>query len=101
MNGRIETYVHSDSTTKNKGACMVRVVCKSEAGSKTEEFRTFAKRAAQLCYGSQKRTWPEVIETFPDLEEMRLETEKMLKEPVIVDEFTILLLEKPKEEETE
>lgn len=99
MNGRIETYIHSDVTTQNKGAAIIRVTCKSEAGAKTEAFQTFSKKAAQLVYGASAKKWADVIEVFPDIELHRQSTEKSIGEPVEVDEMFISTLHEPEPED--
>jgi len=38
MNGRIETYTHSDASLQNKCGSIVCVTCQSEQGAKTEGF---------------------------------------------------------------
>lgn len=92
MAGRIETYVHSDAITENKGGCMVRVSCETDFGARTEAFKEFAKRVAQLAYGAGAETWEDVIEvrTFPEMELARKDLEKKLKERVTVEEIVIL-----------
>lgn len=95
MNGRVEIYVHSDSTTKNKGACVVRVLCQSEAGSRTEEFIDFCSKVAMLSYGVNSENWEEVTKEYPSLNETKKELEGILHESVSVDEIKILLLDKP------
>jgi len=92
MAGRIETYVHSDSTTANKGGCIVRVTCGTDFGARTKEFVQFAKRVAQLSYGADAETWEDVVEVrcFPELERERQQLQEFLKERVTVQEIVIL-----------
>ena len=90
--GRVEVYLHSDTTTQNKGGCLVKVVCLSEPGSRTDEFKAFCKKAAMLCYGAGCRSWKETIAIFPDLEEKRLALQDVLKEPVKVTKISTVSL---------
>ena len=92
MAGRIETYVHSDTVTENKGGCMVLVTCQSDFGARTKEFKMFARKVAKMAYGAEAETWEDVIEvrTFPEMEKERQELESFLKEKVTVKEITIL-----------
>jgi len=91
-NGRVEVYVHSDEVTENKGACIVRVVCQSEAASRTEQFREFAKRAAYLCYAAS-HTDMDVFELFPEFAEQRLELMKELKEEIHIEDAQVVRLQ--------
>jgi hypothetical protein len=90
--GRIETYTHSDGTTQNKGSCTVRVDCQTEFGAKTDVFKAFCKRAALLCYGAQSEIYADVIVTFPELEQERLDLEKTMQEKVTVQRIVIVTL---------
>ena len=92
MAGRIETYVHSDAVTENKGGCIVHVKCETDFGARTDGFKEFAKKVARLAYGAGAETWEDVIEvrTFPELEGERKLLEEALKERVTVEEIVIL-----------
>jgi hypothetical protein len=90
--GRIEVYMHSDISTQNKGGCLVRVMCLSEPGSKTDEFKAFCKQAAMLCYGAGARSWKNTIEMFPELETKRAVLQDTLKEPVKVTKIATVTL---------
>jgi len=91
-NGRTETYKHSDGTTENKGVCVVKIECQSEFGAKVEAFKTFCKHAAMLCYGAQSEIWADVIVMFPELEQERLDLEKVMKEKITVKRIVIVTL---------
>jgi len=97
--GRIETYVHSDSVTANKGGCMVRVRCDTDFAARTKEFIQFAKEVAQFAYGAGAERWEDVIETraFPELEDERQKLQEFLKEHVTVEEIVILYVDPPRE----
>ena len=56
--GRIEVYVHSDSATENKGACVLAVVAKSDFAARTEAFIGFARKAADRASGASRRIPP-------------------------------------------
>lgn len=92
MIGRIETYIHSDKSTPNKGGALVRVLSQTDFAAKTVEFIDFAKRAARLAYAAEATDWIETIEVFPDVETARLELEKQLKEKVTVDLIRVITL---------
>jgi translation elongation factor EF-Ts len=64
MPGRIETYVHSDSTTPNKGGCLVEVSCVTDFAAKSPEFVQFCKNLARFCYGFHVFTWQQ-LEGYP------------------------------------
>ena len=50
--GRVETYIHKDDVTENKGAAIVCVTCDSDFAAKTEEFIEFSKEVAKMAYGA-------------------------------------------------
>jgi len=75
--GRIEVYVHSDSATENKGACVLAVVAKSDFAARTEAFIGFARKAAAGA-------WADVAAAFPEIEGERAALSAALKEPVEV-----------------
>ena len=53
MNGkRIESYLHSDNSTENKGGSLIELKCETDFGARTDEFKAFAKKIAQLAFGS-------------------------------------------------
>jgi len=100
-NGRIATYVHSDSTTENKGAAMVRVTTETDFAARTDEFKKFAQDAAMYTYGALSHTrafiagpdmWNMIITQFPRLEDDRKMLERELRESVRVSEIVILRL---------
>lgn len=92
MTGRIESYLHSDKSTFNKGGVIVRVESQTDFAAKTDEFIDFAKLVAKRAYAAQAKTWDEIAEAFPDLEDHRVDLEKKLKERVTVSEIAILTL---------
>ena len=98
MPGRIETYTHSDSTTENKGACIVKIACETDFGAKTDEFKAFCKYAARMIYAAgTPKTIDDVIVLFPEFKEHHEATVEALKEFVLVRDFKILLLETDEE----
>ena len=100
MAGRIETYTHSDSTTENKGAIIVKVTTTTDFAARTDVFKAFARRVAMLAYGALRMrkyiaaadVWPMVIEKFPELETERQQVERELREPVTVSDVALLRL---------
>jgi translation elongation factor EF-Ts len=95
-NHRIETYIHSDSATANKGGAMVMVCAKTDFACATPQFIGFAKEVAKLAYGAGTAVWKEIIEIFPDLEATRLALESKAKplglgERIVVDRICLFL----------
>lgn len=99
--GRIEVYVHSDSTTENKGGVIIKVTCRSDFAARTDVFKRFTREAAMLVYGAMAHTrsfaggpemWRTVIDKFPELETKRLAIESELREPITVIEMRLLRL---------
>lgn len=93
--GRIEVYIHSDSTTLNKGGCLVRVLCQTDFGAKTEEFIKFCKKVAKMMYGYDKILWSDLIVECPEIEQDRIALEGILKEKITIDKTVILFLNEP------
>jgi translation elongation factor EF-Ts len=93
--GKIEVYTHSDSTTPNKGGCLVRVLCQTEFAAKTDEFGGFCKKVAKMMYGFDKVEWKDLVAEYPEIEQERLNLEGTLKEKVWVDKAVILFLSEP------
>mgnify|MGYP000859495044 CR=1 FL=1 len=89
MPGRIESYLHSDNSSSNKGGSLVFIETQTDFSAKTEEFIAFAKEVAKMVYASDKLTWKDVIEVFPHIEEKRLALEKEIKEKITVHDATI------------
>jgi len=51
-NGRIETYLHSDNVTENKGGAIVCVSCSSDFAARTDQFIGYVKRVAKMAYAA-------------------------------------------------
>lgn len=92
MVGRIETYTHSDSITQNKGAAVVKVECDTDFAARTPGFMAFAQTVAKYAYGAGATTWEGLIDVFPDLEVLRVDLAKELKEKIRVSEIIIVTL---------
>lgn len=92
MVGRIESYIHSDSVTQNKGAAVVKVECATDFAARTDGFKTFASKVAKLAYGANAETWPDVIAVFPDIETERESLAQSLRETVSVTGIVVLNL---------
>ena len=92
MAGRIEGYMHSDSITKNKGGCLIRVTCDTDFAANTKEFTVFCAAAVRFCYAVDSALWSDVATAYPDIEAIRLDTEEALKERITVTTITILKL---------
>lgn len=91
-NGRIESYVHSDSITRHKGGALIKVACDSEAGSRTDDFAAFALKAAKMAYAADTESWAGVILVFPHMEEERLALCQKLKEEVVITKIAVFTL---------
>lgn len=103
MPGRIETYIHSDGTTQDKGGAMVEVTCQTDFVAKTPEFIAFAKKVAKMAYATSgnvaqyqqemaKVTWKDIVELFPDLENDRLALSSEIKESIDLKQAIVLAL---------
>ena len=92
MVGRIECYIHSDSITKNKGACVVKISTQTDFATKGDEFIEFCKECAKFAYAAQSENWIDVVELFPFLNENRDKLVKELKESIIIEEIKIFNL---------
>lgn len=90
--GRVETYVHSDEVTENKGACIVSVRCQSEAAARTAEFKKFCEKAAMRHYAAAVVGVP-VDEVFPEMAEDKADLEKALKEQIVITGVTVMQLQ--------
>lgn len=103
--GRIESYIHSDSITANKGGVLVRVTCQTDFAAKTDEFKAFSQKIARMAYafgvgaaeeGHASLTWDEFREqaglASNDLEDERQALAQKLREKVEVQSIVVLLL---------
>lgn len=90
MVGRIETYIHSDHITPNKGGVILCVKCDTDFAARTPEFIEFSKLAAKRAFASGANDWEGVADLFPDVEDARIELEKKLREKVSVEDIHIL-----------
>jgi translation elongation factor EF-Ts len=88
--GRIETYLHSDAITAQKGGALVKVSCQTDFASRTADFIGFAKQAARMAYAVGATSWSDVIAAFPDIEDDRTVLSKNLREVIEVTDITIL-----------
>jgi translation elongation factor EF-Ts len=92
MVGRIESYLHSDKSTPNKGGAMVKVLSDTDFGAKTPEFIEFSQLVAKRSFAAQAESWDEVKNAFPEVEDERILLEKALREKIVVDKILILVL---------
>ncbi len=94
--GRVETYVHSDLHTANKGGAIILVECQTDFAARTQMFIAFAKKCAKMFYASshlhENPTWEDVVEIFPDLIEEKATLETELKEKIAVVDSAILTI---------
>jgi translation elongation factor EF-Ts len=104
MVGRIESYIHSDKSTPNKGGVLVKVTCQTDFAAKTDEFKVFSKKVAMLAYAfageievdESTTVWDELRKTAgpmgDSLEIERQDLEKTLREKITVEDIVILVL---------
>lgn len=92
MVGRIETYIHSDHITPNKGGVILCVKCDTDFAARTPEFIEFSEMAAKRVYGADAQTWEDAITVFPEMEERRIELQEKIRETVAVEAIQILKL---------
>lgn len=100
MPGRIETYVHSDSTTQNKGGALVDLACQTDFAAKTPEFVAFAKKVARMAYAASANTtqvsevatirWDDIVNLFPEMETERAALSKEVKEEIVLVNAVVL-----------
>lgn len=103
--GRIESYLHSDKTTPNKGGVLVKVTSDTDFGAKTDGFIAFSQKVAKMAYAfgaldtevtPRKLTWDGFRglagAAGDPLEIERQELEKSLREKVTVEDIVIVLL---------
>jgi translation elongation factor EF-Ts len=96
--GRIATYIHSDKSTANKGAAMIRLVCDTDFAAKTPDFVAFADRVAKLTYAAfannfdDDESWEILVTVFPELEVERAELAAKLREKVSCDLIVVACL---------
>ncbi len=84
MPGRIETYIHSDSVTQNKGGCLIEVSCQTDFAAREPEFVKFCKDLARWCYGLNIEKWQDIAVVPMDtgLPERKRALEELLGEKV-------------------
>lgn len=92
MNGRIEVYIHSDNTTENKGAAMVKVITETKFALKSKEFKRFTKELAKLSYASGKTDFILICEMFPQIKDWFLALKRELHESIDIVEIKFLKL---------
>lgn len=94
MPGRIETYLHSDLSSFNKGGCMVQISCETDFSAKTDEFIEFCKYVARMAYAvstpdTYRVVWHQLVDIFPEVAERKKKLEETIKEMVSVHDAII------------
>lgn len=92
MAGRIESYLHSDMTTPNKGGALVEVTCQTDFAAKTDAFIQFAKTVAKMAYGFNADEWDQLAALYTPLVEQKAAVEKEIGEEVRVRRVVLLYL---------
>jgi translation elongation factor EF-Ts len=103
--GRIESYIHSDSITSNKGGALVKVLCQTDFAARTEDFIRFTKKVARMVYAyglggatedDVSITWEEFVaaagDAGVDLDKERELLSTKLKETVTITDIVVLIL---------
>lgn len=101
--GRIESYIHSDKSTPNKGGVLVKVTSQTDFAAKTDEFIAFAQKVAKMAYAfgalapdDAGLTWDELVHNAgranmgEALEQERADLSALLKETISVEAIVIL-----------
>lgn len=81
---RVESYLHSDSTTENKKGSIVRVSAKTDFAVRTEEFKQLCNKIAQLSCGFQTTDIDEIFNQS-DLKDFFDTVQDNLNEEIKVD----------------
>lgn len=100
MAGRIESYIHSDAHTKNKGGILMEIATQTDFAARNEDFIEFCKRAAKMAYAAkdelwlddENNYWHKVARTFPDIEGERKELSFRLREEIEIRQVRIIEL---------
>lgn len=93
--GRVGVYIHSDSVSPDKGACIVVIETTTDFAARTTAIKAFADRVARIAYGVTaslesnstyfrypKIVYKKVVELMPEIEIQRLELESEYKEKI-------------------
>jgi translation elongation factor EF-Ts len=113
MPGRIESYIHSDAITPNKGGCLLKVSCKTDFAAKTPEFIEFCKLVSRLLFAAGM-DFPEkfdfrhyakapkealdlcipddVLDIIHTVEGERVKVQSKLREEVTIESFKVMFL---------
>lgn len=89
MVGRIESYIHSDKVTQNKGAAIVKISCDTDFCAKTDPFVEFSKEVAKFSFAAKNESFDKVCELFPLKEKLDI-LKKELGENIVVEDIKIL-----------
>ena len=92
-NGRIESYIHSDAITKNKGGTIVKIITQTDFAAKSDKIKYFTSQVAKFAYAANSEDWNSIITIYPELESDRITLEDIFKEKISVAEIKILNLE--------
>lgn len=86
---RIEAYLHSDNSSENKVGAMVKVTADTDFAVKTDEFKTLAKKIAQLACGFKIDEVEKLLEETSLKEDIK-EVSIVLKENIEIDSIFIM-----------
>lgn len=90
--GRIESYLHSDSTTPNKGGVLLKVITQTDFAARGDALIAFARAAARHAYGAGSTVWSEIVDRFPEIETQRTALVAKLREQITVADIVIYKL---------
>jgi translation elongation factor EF-Ts len=88
--GRIESYLHSDAITPNKGGSLVKITCDTDFAARTTEFYLFARSAAKFAYASSAKSWSDIVATYPEMLEQLDKLRTVLGERVEVTDVVVM-----------
>lgn len=86
---RIETYTHSDSVTENKKVAVVKVLAETDFAVKTDEFKSFCKKLAQLACGFNTNSL-DILLLETDLVSDIESISSNLKEDITIDSIIVI-----------
>ena len=100
MEGRIESYTHSDSITENKGGSLIKLVCQTDFAARTDEFKSLSSYVAKMAYAAfassvgsaEAFRQQDLYDVFPEVKEKIEETSKLLKEEIKIFEIVVIVI---------
>jgi translation elongation factor EF-Ts len=88
--GRIAHYSHSDTTYRNKGGAMVRVMCITDFAARTPDFIAFADQVARFAYACSAKNWAEIAHAYPEVVRELNRVRGLLKENINITDVKVM-----------